>query len=126
MSASNSVRLMGRLTKDVDFKEGATPVAKFDLAIDRKKDGTDYPSCVAFGKTAEFVQKYFSKGMKVAVEGEIRTGSYTNKEGKKVYTTDVVVNDCAFCEKKGEQTPPPSPDDFINASEVDTDQLPFK
>ena len=125
MSANNSVNLMGRLTKDVDFKAGEMSVARITLAVDRKKkDEADFPTCVAFGKTAEFINKYFGKGSKIAIQGELRTGSYTNKEGKKVYTTDVVINDCAFCEKKAEQ--PSAPEEFINAEDVDTDSLPFK
>ena len=93
---SNTVILIGRLTKDIIVNYvGETAMARFSLAVDRGRknaDGqkeSDFPSCTAFGKTAEFLEKYFSKGSKIAVEGELRTGSYTNKDGQKVYTTDV-------------------------------------
>ena len=126
MSANNSVNLMGRLTKAVDFKAGEMSVARITLAVDRKKkDEADFPTCVAFGKTAEFINKYFDKGSKIAIQGELRTGSYTNKEGKKVYTTDVVINDCAFCEKKSEE-PPKADEGFLNVPEGIEAELPFK
>ena len=87
--------------------EKATAVAKFALAVERnfaKKGGdqpnADYPNCTAFGKQAEFVEKYFRKGMKAAITGRIQTGSYTNRDGQKVYTTDVVVEQIEFCESK--------------------------
>lgn len=135
---------IGRLVRDPDIKQTTgdkpTTVAKFTLAVDRrfKKDGepeADFINCVAFGKTAEFIQKYFTKGMKVAVEGRIQTGSYTNKEGNKVYTTDIAVENVEFCESKkdgGQSTSQPAsnneiPDsnDFINIGEL-PEELPFK
>lgn len=104
----NSVQLVGRLTKDPDvrYTDGGTSIARFTIACDRrfKKDGedsADFISCVAFGKTAEFMEKYFSKGKKLGLNGRIQTGSYTNKDGQKVYTTDVVVDNVEFVESRG-------------------------
>ena len=104
----NKVILMGRLTKDPDVRYGGQQndkaVAKFSLAVDRKfkREGdeqtADFISCVAFGKTAEFLEKYAGKGSKFVIEGRIQTGSYTNKDGNKVYTTDVVVENVEFAE----------------------------
>lgn len=104
----NKVVLIGRLAKDVDTRysqtaEGAFAVSRYTLAVDRKgRDaGADFISCVAFGKQGEFAEKYLHKGMKIAVEGRIQTGNYTDKEtGKKVYTTDIVVENHEFCEAK--------------------------
>lgn len=99
----NRVILMGRLSKDVDMRmNGDQAISRFSMAVDRKgKDaGADFISCVAFGKIAEFIEKYFAKGNRIAIEGNIRTGSYQNKDGKTVYTTDVVVNSAEFCESK--------------------------
>ena len=103
----NKVELCGRLTKDVDVRgEGSSMVARYTLAIDRRfKDSegntqTDFINVVAFGKSAEFAEKYLKKGMKMIVCGRIQTGSYTNKDGQKVYTTDVVVEEQEFCESK--------------------------
>ena len=99
----------GRLTRDPDMKSsGDTTVAKYTLAIDRKYSKsddkqTDFISCVCFGKTAEFAEKYLHKGMKIIVVGRIQTGSY-EKDGKKVYTTDIVVEEHEFCESKGAET----------------------
>lgn len=101
--------LIGRLTRDVEIKysQGDNPmaVARYTLAVDRrfKRDGqptADFISCVAFGKSAEFAEKYFHNGMKIAVSGRIQTGNYTNKDGQKVYTTDVIVEEQEFCESK--------------------------
>ena len=100
----NRCVLIGRLTKDPDVRwtQGAEQmcIARYTLAIDRptKDKVTDFISCITFGKNAEFADKYLHKGMKVAVEGRIQTGSYTNKDGLKVYTTDVVVDKHEFCE----------------------------
>lgn len=105
----NKVILVGRLTRDPEMRQaGETSVVNFSIAVDRrfKKEGgqeADFPSCVAFGKTAEFIEKYFFKGMKIALEGRLQTGSYTNKDGKKVYTTDVVVEAVEFAESKRAQ-----------------------
>ena len=91
---------MGRLVKDPDQRQGQnTTVTKFTLAVDRRGEGTDFPSCVAFGKTAEFVGKYFKKGSKVLIEGRLQTGSY-QKDGVTHYTTDIVVENAEFCESK--------------------------
>ena len=100
----NKVILMGRLTRDPEVRysqgENSTAIARYTLAVDRRfrrnNDGeqtADFIGCVAFGRSAEFAEKYFRQGLKVIVTGRIQTGSYTNKEGQKVYTTDVVVED---------------------------------
>jgi single-strand DNA-binding protein len=100
---------MGRLTKDPDVRysqgEKATAVARYALAVDRKfkRDGeasADFINCIAFGKNGEFAEKYLRKGTKIVVVGRIQTGSYTNKDGQKVYTTDVVVEEHEFAESK--------------------------
>ena len=106
----NKVILVGRLTRDPDVRysqgEQSMAIARFSLAVDRrfKRDGdnqsADFISCVAFGKTAEFIEKYVHKGTKLVLEGRIQTGSYTNKDGVKVYTTDVVAENVEFAESK--------------------------
>lgn len=105
----NNVVLMGRLTRDPDvrYSTGDNPlaIARYTLAVDRrfKRDGeatADFISCVAFGKQGEFVEKYLKQGTKIAVVGRIQTGSYTNQEGQKVYTTEVVVENHEFAESK--------------------------
>lgn len=102
----NKVILIGRLTRDVETRySGDMAVSRYSLAVDRrfKREGepdADFINCVAFGKAGEFAEKYFRKGMKVAVVGRIQTGSYTNKDGVKVYTTDIVIEDQEFCESK--------------------------
>lgn len=110
----NRVVLMGRLTRDPEVRrtQGAEPmaVARYTLAVDRpgKKEGqpsADFISCVAFGKNGEFAEKYLTKGTKICVEGRIQTGSYTNKDGVKVYTTDVVIDRHEFCEGKKDEPP---------------------
>ena len=106
----------GRLTKDPVIRAShETTVARFTLAVNRKykKDGdnADFISCVAFGKTAEFIEKYIAKGTKIEVVGRIQTDSYTNKDGSKVYTTDVVAESVDFAESKKEKK---KEDDFIN------------
>lgn len=115
----NLVVLMGRLTADPDIKNtDTTTIASYTLAVDRisKEKATDFIRCKAFGKGADFAEKYLKKGMKIAIEGRIQTGSYTNKEGVKVYTTDVIVNSHNFCESKGEAaaSAPTAEDDFMN------------
>lgn len=134
----NKVILMGRPTKDPEVKysnkEDGTQmaIARFTLAVDRKgKDaGTDFISCVAFGKQGEFAEKYVSKGRKYAIEGRIQTGSYTNKDGQKVYTTDVVCEGFEFCDSKGTQQDqeqaPPAQDGFMDVPEGIEQDLPFK
>lgn len=105
----NKVILMGRLTRDPDVKyaqnENGTAIARYTLAVDRrfKRDGdqeADFIGCVAFGKAAEFSEKYFHKGIKIVISGRIQTGSYTNKDGQKVYTTDVIIEEQEFAESK--------------------------
>ncbi len=106
----NKCELMGRLTKDPEVRytnaEPPMAVARYNLAVNRrygKKDGeqqADFISCVAFGKAAEFAEKYLKKGTKIVVVGRIQTGSYTNKEGQKIYTTDVVIEEQEFAESK--------------------------
>lgn len=105
----NKVILMGRLTRDPEIRyaqnENGTAVARYSLAVDRrfKRDGdqdADFIGYVVFGKGAEFAEKYLAKGTKIVITGRIQTGSYTNKEGQKVYTTDVVVEEQEFAESK--------------------------
>ena len=105
----NKVILMGRLTRDPDVRysagENALAIARYTLAVDRrfKRDGeatADFISCVAFGRAAEFAERYFHQGIRIVVCGRIQTGSYTNREGQKVYTTEVVVEDQEFAESK--------------------------
>lgn len=105
----NKVILMGRLTRDPDVRysqgERATAVARYTLAVNRrfKRDGepdADFINCVAFGRAGEFAEKYFRQGIKIVISGRIQTGSYTNKDGIKVYTTDVIVEEQDFCESK--------------------------
>ncbi len=114
----NKVILMGRLTRDPDIRttggENAMTVARYTLAVDRryKKDAdqtADFISCIAFGKTAEFAEKYLHQGMKIAVTGRLQTGSYTNKDGQKVYTTDVIVEEHEFAESRGASNTSPAP-----------------
>ena len=109
----NKVILMGRLTRDPDIRyssgDNSMAVARYTLAVDRryKRDGdqtADFISCVAFGRSAEFAEKYLHQGTKIAVSGRIQTGSYTNREGVKVYTTDVIVEDQEFAESKNAQS----------------------
>lgn len=107
----NKVILMGRLTRDPDIRysgngEGSMCVAKFTLAVDRRRaaqDGqreADFISCTAFGKQAEFAERYLHQGTKITLSGRIQTGSYTNREGQKVYTTDVIIEEMEFAESK--------------------------
>ena len=104
----NKVILIGRLTRDVEMKYSTnndTAIARYTLAVNRpfKREGepeADFLPCVAFNKTAEFAEKYLAKGMRVAIEGRIQTGSYTNGEAKKVYVTEIVVERQEFLEKK--------------------------
>ena len=105
----NKVILMGRLTRDPEVRysagDNSQAVANFTLAVDRrfKRDGeqtADFLRCVSFGRQAEFVERYLHQGSKVVVEGRIQTGSYTNREGQKVYTTDIIVENIEFAESK--------------------------
>jgi single-strand DNA-binding protein len=126
----NKAILLGRITRDPEAKQaGNTTVTRFTLAVDRrfKSEGqptTDFISCVAFGKTAEFISKYFKQGAKMAIEGRIQTGSY-EKDGVKHYTTDVIVESVEFAEsKKVAETA--EQDGFINVPDSAIDDLPFK
>lgn len=135
----NKCILCGRLTRDPDvrYTQGATPmaVARYTIAVDRKvkKDGeqtADFISCVAFGKAGEFAEKYLHKGTKLIVEGRIQTGSYTDKDGRKVYTTDVVVESTEFAESKGTESKPKPQNDIGDGfmaipDGVDDEALPF-
>ena len=134
---------MGRLTADpqVRYSQGdnATAVARYTLAVNRKfkKDGeptADFIPCVVFGRSAEFTEKYFRKGMQVAVSGRIQTGSYTNKDGNKVYTTDIVVEEQEFAESKAANQQNqqsagsgsiPASDGFMNIPDGMDEELPF-
>lgn len=100
------------------------------MAVDRriKTEGqpeADFISCVAFGKTADFIGKYFHKGMKMILDGRIQTGSYTNKEGAKVYTTDVIAESVEFAESKRTDTQESTGNEFVNIPEAVTAELPF-
>lgn len=132
----NKVILMGRLTRDPDIRyanneNGQTCIARYTVAVDRKyskdgEQGTDFPNVVSFGKAGEFVEKYLKQGTKVLITGRLQTGSYTNKDGVKVYTTDVITEDIEFAESKrsAEDHEQANNDEFMN---VDTSvDLPFK
>jgi len=136
----NKVILIGRLTKDPDvrYSQGNEPiaVARYSLAVNRrfKKQGeqeADFINCVAFGKAAEFVEKFLKKGMQISIVGRIQTGSYTDKNGKKIYTTDVVVEEHYFAESKKDSqssnnTASDSTEAFYPIDEnIDDDMLPF-
>ena len=128
----NKVELMGRLTKDPDVKpaqDNSTSVTRYTLAVDRRRSKkteeeqtADFIGVVAFGSSADFAGKYFKKGMKVAVVGRIQTGSYTNKDGVRVYTTDVVAEDQEFADSKGSG----SSEAEETFSMPDDENLPFK
>ena len=148
----NKVILMGRLTRDpeVRYSQGdqSSAYARYTLAVDRRfsrnnggdnQQTADFISCVAFGRSAEFAEKYFRKGLKIVVTGRIQTGSYTNRDGQKVYTTDVVVEDQEFAESKNassqnvdsfvpvDNRPSPSAagDGFMNIPDGIDEELPF-
>ena len=139
----NKTVLMGRLTADpqVRYSQGdnATAVARYTVAVDRrfKRDGeptADFIPCVVFGRSAEFAEKYFRQGMRVSVSGRIQTGSYTNKDGNKVYTTDVVVEEQEFAESKAANQQNqqsagsgsiPASDEFMNIPDGMDEELPF-
>ena len=135
----NKVSLIGRPTKDPEVRYSQTKngeqmcIARYTLAVDRRgKDaGTDFISCVAFGKQGEFAEKYVKQGRKYGVSGRIQTGSYTSKEGHKVYTTDVVVEEHDFADSKAEakentQPEPEESPEYLNVPEGIEDDLPFK
>ena len=146
----NKVILMGRPTRDPEIRysqgEQSTAVARYTIAVDRRfrRDGdqqtADFINCVAFGRQGEFAEKYFRKGIKIAITGRIQTGSYTNKDGQRVYTTDVVAENVEFAESKnasqsynggapaGGGAPAPSAasgDGFINIESGVEETLPF-
>ncbi len=145
----NKVILMGRLTRDAEVRysqgDASTAVARFSLAVDRrfKRDGddqsADFINCVAFGRTGEFMERFGRKGTKFLVEGRIQTGSYTNKDGQRVFTTDVVVEQVEFAESKSSNdgnnggyvpTNRPTPsgaagDGFMNIPDGIDEELPF-
>ena len=146
----NKVILMGRLTRDPEVRystgENALAIARYTLAVDRRfhKDNeasADFIGCVAFGKGGEFAEKYLRQGTKIVVTGRIQTGSYTNREGQKVYTTEIVVEDQEFAESKAasqnnsqtsagsrQQPPPPMPadkDGFMQIPDGIDEELPF-
>ena len=136
----NKVILIGRITRDTETRvsqgDNPTYITRYTLAVDRrfKRDGepsADFINCVAFGKSAEFAEKYFHKGTKVLITGRIQTGNYTNKDGVKVYTTDVVVEDQEFAESKSNnasgarQEPETSEDGFMNIPDGIDEELPF-
>ena len=130
----NKVVLAGRLTADPDIRHtgGAEDlaVARYRLAVDRRvarnngEQTADFINCVAFGKRAEFAEKYLHKGIKIMISGRIQTGSYKDKEGRTVYTTDVVVEEHEFCESKGAQVETQPDNGFMPAPD-DLDGLPF-
>lgn len=143
----NKVILMGRLTRDPEVRysqgEQSLAIARYTLAVDRRfrRDGdqqtADFISCVAFGRQGEFAERYLRKGLKIAVTGRIQTGSYTNRDGQKVYTTEVVVEDHEFAESKAASdgggyvpTDRPTPsaaagDGFMNIPDGIDEELPF-
>lgn len=98
----NKVIISGRISNDITFKDGDTPTARFNVAINRYGEGADFPHCTAFKKQAEIIRDYCRKGSKVLIEGHIATGSYTKQSGEKVYTTDVIVEKVEFMESKKE------------------------
>ena len=128
----NKVILMGRLTKDPDVRyaqgDTSTAIARYTLAVDRKGSDavTDFISIVAFEKNGEFAERYLHKGMKILVTGRIQTGSYKNKDGNTVYTTDVVAEEQEFCEsKKSEENVQGTSFNGINFEIEEEDELPF-
>ena len=145
----NKVILMGRLTRDPEVRysqgENATAVARYTLAVDRRfnrnndEQTADFINCVAFGRSGEFAEKYLHKGTKIAITGRIQTGSYTNKDGVRVYTTDVVVEDQEFAESKNasaanggyapaernDSAPAAAGDGFMNIPDGIDEELPF-
>lgn len=148
----NKVILMGRLTRDPEVRysqgDNAMAIARYTLAVDRRfnrnnndENSADFIGCVAFGKSAEFAERYLHKGTKIVATGRIQTGSYVNKDGVKVYTTDVVVEDQEFAESKAasqnnsqtsagnrQQPPPPMPTDkdgFMQIPDGIDEELPF-
>lgn len=123
----NSVCLLGRLTRDPETRKGNTTVARYALAVNRMTDGTDFINIVAFGKSAEFAEKYLRKGMQIGITGHIQTGSYETKDGQKRQSFDVVADRQYFAEKKAE-----AKDEFVPTNEPmpdfpadEQEELPF-
>ena len=147
----NKAILMGRLTRDPEVRytqgENQMAIARYTLAVDRRfnrngdENSADFINCVSFGKTAEFAERYFRKGTKITISGRIQTGSYTNKDGAKVYTTEVVVEEQEFAESKGSNNgsseagfgnsnhqaaaPMAASDGFMNIPDGIDEELPF-
>lgn len=132
----NKVILIGRLTRDPEVREaGNTTMARYSLAVDRrfKREGdeqtADFINCVVFGKGAEFAEKYLKKGTKIAVTGRLQTGSYVNKDGVKVNTTDVIVEEQEFAESKNSNSEStaskPADNGFVNVASSVDEELPF-
>lgn len=130
----NNVSLVGRLIRDPEIKISASgsSYARFAIAVDRRKkdDGADFINIIAFGKTSEFIEKYFRKGQRIGIAGRIQTGSYDGKDGKKVYTFDVIADNVEFVESKSASGPasatPANADGFVNVpDDVMDDGLPF-
>ncbi len=113
----NKVILVGRATKDADYRRGEKAYARYTLAVDRYGEEADFINCVAFGKSADFADKFIKKGTKILIEGHITTGSYTDKNGKVQYTTDVIADRHEFVESKKSQQSQAQPDP--------TENLPF-
>lgn len=121
----NKVFITGRLTKDVLLTQsGETAIARFTTAVDRVKEGADFISCVAFGKTAETINKYMAKGSKIVIDGHIQTGNY-EKDGQRIYTTDVIVDRFEFGSYKEDKPAPTSSDGFMNIPDAIEEELPF-
>ena len=132
----NRVILMGRLVRDPDVRytqgQSQIAVARFTLAVDRRykkenEQSADFISCIAFGKIGEFAEKYLNKGIKIVIDGHWQTGSYTNKDGKKVYTNDCIVENIDFAEsKKAENTQATNESGFMTLpDDIDENELPF-
>lgn len=137
----NKVILMGRLTRDPEVRyaqgDNASAVARYTLAVDRRfqrenEDSADFIPCVCFGRAAEFAEKYLHKGTKIAITGRLQTGSYTNKDGNRVFTTDVVVEEQEFAESKASANEAPTsaaplsdPNGFMNIPDGIDEELPF-
>ena len=139
----NHVAIVGRLTGDPEVRytqgDNSTCIASFTVALDRRnrnaEQTADFPNCVAFGKTAEFIEKYFHKGMRIGGTGRIQTRTYENREGRKVYVTEIVLEQVEFVESKGQQVAPAKTsnkqsndplDDFMSIPDgIDEVELPF-
>ena len=130
----NNVSLTGRMARDpeIRYTDGGVSIARFTVAVNRRKkdDPADFIGCIAFGKTAELLEKFFHKGMRIGLNGRIQTGSYENREGRKVYTTDIIAEQVEFLDSKsdGNAQPEQKPDanGFVNIPDnVEDEGLPF-